>query len=380
MADRRVRGMRSLMRGRSGSDRDSPERSMDPRSAGDEPAAPRSLVIDNAIYVNGRRTATPESLPDAFEWLKNTSGSMAWIGFYRPEEAVILNVAEEFDLHELAVEDAIVAHQRPKADRYGDTLFVVLRPARYLDETEEVDFGELHVFVGQNFVITVRHSEAPDLSQVRRRMEGDPELLGQGPQAVLYAIMDAVVDGYAPVVAGLQNDIDEIEVQVFGNEPGVSRRIYELSREVIEFQRATRPLLGMIEGFIAGAAKYGVDGELQRYLRDVADHAITVAERVSGFRQMLHDILVVNSTMVAMAQNEHMTNLTEASNAQNEEVKKISAWAAILFAPTLVGTIYGMNFDVMPEIHWALGYPFAVLLMAGVCASLYLVFKRRDWL
>lgn len=353
---------------------------MDPRSAGDEPSAPRSLVIDNAIYVNGRRTATPESLPDAFEWLKNTSGSMAWIGFYRPEEAVILNVAEEFDLHELAVEDAIVAHQRPKADRYGDTLFVVLRPARYLDETEEVDFGELHVFVGQNFVITVRHSEAPDLSQVRRRMEGDPELLGQGPQAVLYAIMDAVVDGYAPVVAGLQNDIDEIEVQVFGNEPGVSRRIYELSREVIEFQRATRPLLGMIEGFIAGAAKYGVDGELQRYLRDVADHAITVAERVSGFRQMLHDILVVNSTMVAMAQNEHMTNLTEASNAQNEEVKKISAWAAILFAPTLVGTIYGMNFDVMPEIHWALGYPFAVLLMAGVCVSLYLVFKRRDWL
>ncbi|ACZ89142.1 magnesium and cobalt transport protein CorA [Streptosporangium roseum] len=380
MADRRVRGMRSLMRGRSGAVRDSPERSMDPRSAGDEPPSPRSHVIDNAIYVNGRRTATPGSLPEAFECLKNTPDSMAWIGFYRPEDAVILNVAEEFDLHELAVEDAIVAHQRPKADRYGDTLFVVLRPARYVDEAEEVDFGELHLFVGRNFVITVRHSEAPDLSQVRRRMEGDPELLGQGPQAVLYAIMDAVVDGYAPVVAGLQNDIDEIEVQVFGNEPGVSRRIYELSREVIEFQRATGPLLGMIEGFIAGAAKYGVDQELQRYLRDVADHAITVAERVSGFRQMLHDILVVNSTMVAQAQNEHMTNLTEASNAQNEEVKKISAWAAILFAPTLVGTIYGMNFDDMPEIHWDLGYPFAVLLMAGVCTTLYVVFKRRDWL
>ncbi|WP_433239840.1 magnesium and cobalt transport protein CorA [Streptosporangium sp. CA-135522] len=380
MADRRVRSMRSLMRGRPGTVRDSPERSMDPRSASGEPPAERSHVVDNAIYVNGRRTATPRSLPDAFECLKNTPDSMAWIGFYRPEEAVIFNVAEEFDLHELAVEDAIVAHQRPKADRYGDTLFVVLRPARYLDEIEEVDFGELHLFVGRNFVISVRHSEAPDLSQVRRRMESDPELLGQGPQAVLYAIMDAVVDGYAPVVAGLQNDIDEIEVQVFGNEPGVSRRIYELSREVIEFQRATRPLLGMIEGFIAGSAKYGVDQELQRYLRDVADHAITVAERVSGFRQMLHDILVVNSTMVAQAQNEHMTNLTEASNAQNEEVKKISAWAAILFAPTLVGTIYGMNFDVMPEIHWAMGYPFAVLLMAGVCLTLYLVFKRRDWL
>ncbi|WP_440063933.1 magnesium and cobalt transport protein CorA [Streptosporangium sp. OZ121] len=381
MTDRRMRGLRSLMRGRPGTGRESPERSMDPRSVGDgRPVPPRSRVIDNAIYVNGHRAATPESLPDAFERLKNTPDSMAWIGFYRPEDGVILNVAEEFDLHELAVEDAIVAHQRPKADRYGDTLFVVLRPARYLDEAEEVDFGELHVFVGRNFVITVRHSEAPDLSQVRRRMQHDPELLGQGPQAVLYAILDAVVDGYAPVVAGLQNDIDEIEVQVFGNEPGVSRRIYELSREVIEFQRATQPLLGMIEGFIAGAAKYGVDQELQRYLRDVADHAITVAERVSGFRQMLHDILVVNSTMVAQAQNEHMTNLTEASNAQNEEVKRISAWAAILFAPTLVGTIYGMNFDVMPEIHWKWGYPFAVLLMAGVCLTLYLVFKRRDWL
>ncbi|MFF5207423.1 magnesium and cobalt transport protein CorA [Streptosporangium sp. NPDC000396] len=380
MADRQMRGLRSLMRGRPGIVKDSPERSMDPRPADEEPPSSLSHVIDNAIYVNGRRVATPESLPEAFECLKNTPGSMAWIGFYRPADSVIFNVAEEFDLHELAVEDAIVAHQRPKADRYGDTLFVVLRPARYLDESEEVDFGELHVFVGQNFLITVRHSEAPDLSQVRRRMEGDPELLGQGPQAVLYAIVDAVVDGYAPVVAGLQNDIDEIEVQVFGNEPAVSRRIYELSREVIEFQRATRPLLGMIEGLIAGAAKYGVDEELQRYLRDVADHAITVAERVSGFRQMLHDILVVNSTMVAQAQNEHMTNLTEASNAQNEEVKKISAWAAILFAPTLVGTIYGMNFDVMPEIHWAWGYPFAVLLMAAVCTTLYLVFKRRDWL
>jgi len=382
VTDRRMRGLRSLMRGRSAdTGRESPERSMDPRSAGERrPVPPRSRVIDNAIYVNGHRAATPESLPEAFERLKNTPDSMAWIGFYRPEDSVILNVAEEFDLHELAVEDAIVAHQRPKADRYGDTLFVVLRPARYLDETEEVDFGELHLFVGKNFVITVRHSEAPDLSQVRRRMQRDPELLGQGPQAVLYAVLDAVVDGYAPVVAGLQNDIDEIEVQVFGNEPGVSRRIYELSREVIEFQRATQPLLDMVEGFIAGAEKYGVDQELQRYLRDVADHVITVAERVSGFRQMLHDILVVNSTMVAQAQNEHMTNLTEASNAQNEEVKRISAWAAILFAPTLVGTIYGMNFDVMPEIHWAWGYPFAIMLMAGVCLSLYLVFKRRDWL
>ena len=305
---------------------------------------------------------------------------MAWIGLYRPAEAQLLAVAEEFGLHELAVEDAIVAHQRPKLERYGDTLFVVLRAARYLDEVEEVDFGEIHVFVGPNFVLTVRHSQAPDLAAVRRRMEGDPDLLRLGPEAVLYAILDAVVDGYAPVVAGLQNDIDEIETEVFGGDPKVSRRIYELSREVIEFQRATRPLLGMLDGLMAGFDKYGTDEELQRYLRDVADHATTVAERVDGFRQMLADILTVNATLVSQAQNEEIKHLTEASYAQNEEIKKISAWAAILFAPTLIGTVYGMNFEHMPELHWVFGYPFALALMLLVCVTLYVIFKRRGWL
>ncbi len=289
-------------------------------------------------------------------------------------------MAEEFKLHELAVEDAIVAHQRPKLERYGDTLFVVLRPARYLDAIEEVAFGELHVFVGQDFVVTVRHSEAPDLATVRRRMEDDPELLRRGPEAVLYAILDAVVDGYAPVVAGLQNDIDEIETEVFRGDPKVSRRIYELSREVIEFQRATRPLVQMLDALVAGFDKYEIDEELQRYLRDVTDHATTVMERVDGFRQMLQDILTVNATLVGQAQNEEMKGLTEASYAQSEEIKKISSWAAILFAPTLVGTVYGMNFDHMPELHWLLGYPLALLLMAAVSAVLYAVFRRAGWL
>jgi magnesium transporter len=380
VTDRRVRGLRSLVRGRSGIVRDSPERSMDPRSADDKPIPPRSHIIDNAIYVNGCRSATPESLREAFESLKSTPGSMAWIGFYRPEDAVILNVAEKFDLHELAVEDAIVAHQRPKADRYGDTLFVVLRPARYLDEVEEVDFGELHVFVGHNFVITVRHSEAPDLSQVRSRMQDDPELLGQGPQAVLYAILDAVVDGYAPVVAGLQNDIDEIEVQVFSGDPGASRRIYELSQEVLDFQRAVQPLTGILGAITAGFDKYHVDEELRSYLRDVADHVTQVTERVENFRLQLRDVLTVNATLVAQRQNDEIRELTLTSIAQGEEVKKISAWAAILFAPSLVGGVYGMNFEHMPETDWHYGYPFAVVLMALVSMALYLVFKRRDWI
>ncbi|EHI44094.1 magnesium:cobalt transporter CorA [Rhodococcus opacus PD630] len=344
-----------------------------------EPTPAEETVVNSAVYRDGRKTATPATLSEALASLPDAS-SMAWIGMYRPNDAQLYAAAKQFDLHELAVEDAIVAHQRPKLERYGKTLFVVLRAARYCDETERVEFGELHVFCGPTFVLTVRHSESPDLSAVRRRMESNPDLLRLGPEAVLYAILDAVVDGYAPVVAGLQNDIDEIETEVFSGAPGVSRRIYELTREVIEFQRATRPLLGMLRGLSAGFEKYNTDEELQRYLRDVTDHATVVVERADGFRQLLGNILTVNATLVSQEQNEEMRNLTQASYAQNEEIKKVSAWAAILFAPTLIGTVYGMNFDHMPELHWVGGYPFALSLMMLTCAGLYTIFKRRGWL
>ncbi|MFP1625013.1 magnesium and cobalt transport protein CorA [Streptomyces sp. 5K101] len=343
-------------------------------------AKDQGSVVQAVLYRDGRRVANPESLTETFGQLRQYPGGMAWIGLHRPSEAELHSLAAEFDLHELAVEDALEAHQRPKLERYGDTLFVVLRAARYLDAQEEVDFGELHVFVGKDFLITVRHGAAPDLSAVRHRMEKTPELLALGPEAVLYAILDAVVDGYAPVVAGVQNDIDEIETEVFGGDPAVSRRIYELSREMVEFQRATRPLVSMLHGLMAGFAKYGTHEELQRYLRDVADHVTHTSERVDGFRQALTDILTVNATLVTQQQNAEMRALAEAGFEQNEEIKKISSWAAILFAPTLVGTIYGMNFDAMPELNWTFGYPFAILLMAAVCTSLYFVFKRRDWL
>lgn len=358
---------------------------MAPRHPGQTPPAAaqsgvvESSVVNSAVYRDGRRISSPATLAEALASLPDES-SMAWIGLYRPDDAQLNAAAEQFDLHELAVEDAIVAHQRPKLERYGDTLFVVLRAARYLDESESVDFGELHIFCGPTFVLTVRHSESPDLSAVRDRMEGDPELLKLGPEAVLYAILDAVVDGYAPVVAGLQNDIDEIETEVFSGDPMVSRRIYELSREVVEFQRATKPLLGMLRALSAGFDKYNTDEELQKYLRDVTDHATTVVERVDGFRELLGSILALNATLVSQAQNEEMRNMTEASYAQNEEIKKVSAWAAILFAPTLIGTVYGMNFDNMPELHWAGGYPFALMLMVLTCTGLYTIFKRRGWL
>ncbi|MEU9718306.1 magnesium and cobalt transport protein CorA [Streptomyces sp. NPDC047976] len=352
-----------------------------PPATAPSPAPPdRESVIDSAVYRDGRRVASPTTLADTFRLLREQPDGMAWIGLHRPTESQLHSLAAEFDLHPLSIEDALEAHQRPKLERYGDTLFVVLRAARYLDALEEVDFGELHIFVGPDFLITVRHGAAPDLTTVRRRMEETPDLLSLGPEAVLYAILDAVVDGYAPVVAGVQTDMDEIETEVFRGDPEVSRRIYELSREMVEFQRATRPLVGMLHGLMAGFAKYGTDEELQRYLRDVADHVTHTSERVDGFRQALTEILTVNATLVSQQQNAEMRALAEAGFEQNEEIKKISSWAAILFAPTLVGTIYGMNFETMPELKWAAGYPFAILLMAVVCISLYVIFKKRDWL
>ncbi|TFB96061.1 magnesium and cobalt transport protein CorA [Cryobacterium sp. HLT2-28] len=336
-------------------------------------------LIDNAIYVNGRRAATPKTLDETYEVMKANNG-FAWIGMYRPSEREVRSVAAEFSLHHLAVEDALKGHQRAKLERFDDILFVVLRPARYIDDEERVEFGELHVFVGPDFVVTIRHAESPNLARVRERMESTPELLAFGPEAVLYAILDQIVDEYGPVVAGLENDIDEIEDQLFDGDQEVSRRIYALSREVIEFQRATQPLVGMLEALQRGFDKYSVDVELHHHLRDVLDHTLRVAERGDAFRQLLDNALIVHSTLVTQRQNDETRRLSETSLAQSEEVKKISSWAAILFAPTLVGTIYGMNFTHMPELKWVFGYPFALGLMVAMGFGLYWVFKKNNWL
>ena len=336
-------------------------------------------VVDNAIYRGGRRVATPASLAETFE-SREAHGGFAWIGLYRPLDAEIDALANEFGLHPLSVEDAKKGHQRAKLERYGDTLFVVLRPARYLDDVEQVEFGELHVFIGPDFAITIRHAESPDLGRVRRRLEGNPELLARGPEAVLYAVLDEVVDEYVPVDLGLENDIDEIEEQLFSGDPEVTRRIYDLASEVMEFQRATRPLVGMFDALERGFEKYGVELELQRYLRDVKDHVIRIVEHGDGFRQLLQNALQVHSTLVAQRQNEEIRVLSETALAQSEQTKKISSWAAIIFAPSLIAAVYGMNFVYMPELDWPWGYPFAVALMLGFAAGLYAVFKRRGWL
>jgi len=323
------------------------------------------MIVDNALYVDGRRAEESGSLQETYEGVRQRRG-VAWIALYKPTEEEFGSVAREFGLHPLAVEDPIKAPLRTKLEHYEGTLFLVLKAARYLDESETVEFGEVDIFVGENFVVMVLRGEPAALAPMRERLEGEPELLRRGPEAILYAIIERVVDGYAPVVAGLENDIDEIETEVFSGNAGVSRRIYELSREVIEFQRATGPLPDIIDRLISGGEAPEVDAELQKYLHIVHDRALRITERAEGFRQLLQNILSVN--------------LTGASIAQNDQVKKISAWAAILFAPTLIGTVYGMNFGKMPELHWTFGYPFAMVLMLMVSVTLYLVFKRRGWL
>ncbi|GAA4794177.1 magnesium and cobalt transport protein CorA [Actinomycetospora chlora] len=342
-------------------------------------------VVDNAVYVRGERETEPGSLDGTLALLRDRDGDgpdagFAWIGLLRPDQDELDRLAKELSLPALAVEDAVHAHQRPKLERYDDVEFVVLRPAWYVDEDEDVQVGEIHLFLGRDFVVTVRHAETPDLSSVRSRLEGDPALLAQGPRAVLYAVLDRVVDDYHPVVRGLRHDIDQIETQVFGGDPSVSRRIYQLSREVIELQRAVDPLRDVLDGLLDETTDDPEGVMLHRALRDVADHVAQTSESADNFRQLLGNILQVNAALVGQRQNEEMRTLSETSLAQGEEVKKISSWAAILFTPSLIGAIYGMNFDEMPELHWAFGYPMALGLMVLTSVILYLVFRHRGWL
>ncbi len=350
-------------------------------------------VVDNAVYRSGYRKAEPDSLDGTLGLLRDEESQdgvaarpgtdFAWIGLLRPDDAEMARLARDFGLPDLAVEDAVTAHQRPKIERYDDIEFVVLRPAWYVDEDEDVQVGEIHLFLGADFVVAVRHAEQPDLASVRQRLEADPNLLSVGPRAVLYGILDRIVDDYAPVISELRRDIDQIETEVFGGDPDVSRRIYRLSREVIEFQRATDPLRGMLGFLLQETDEDGADAamiDLHRNLRDVADHVEQAVEAADGYRQLLERLLTVNASLVGQRQNEEMRNLSVNSLAQGEEVKRISSWAAILFTPSLIGAVYGMNFEHMPELSWQYGYPFAIGLMIVASVVLYLVFKKRGWL
>jgi magnesium transporter len=324
------------------------------------------MIADNAIYVDGRRAAQqPSSLQETYEALRQLDDAVAWIDLHEPTQEEFESVAQELELSPRVIEGAIKPQQRPKLVRYGDSLFVVLKTARYLDEPEKVEFSEVHVLVGKDFIVTVRYEEIPALEEVRRRLEGEPESLRQGPQPILREIMDQIVDDYEPVLEGLGTDIQEVEDEVFGGNADVSQRIYELSRELVQFQRATSPLARSLE---RGGERneHDIDPELRSYLRELHDRVLRVEEPTEGFRDMLSDILVVNLTLIGVR--------------QNDQTKKISAWAAILIVPTLITGIYGMNFDFMPELHWTFGYPFALALMVSISVGLYAVFRHVRWL
>jgi magnesium transporter len=304
------------------------------------------------------------SLEDAASICDRGEG-FVWLGLFEPDATMLADVQDRFYLHELAVEDAQSFHLRPKIEQYADGVqFVVLRTARYDDEKEEVEFGEISLFLSREFAITVRQGVASDLRQARQRLERRPELLQEGPASVLWAVLDQVVDNYAPVVEGLERDIEEVEATVFSASAAPAQRIYFLRREVTDFYRAVHPLLGPLEALERGG--YRVSEPLRQYFRDVNDHLKLVNEEVSAQRDLLVTVLQANMAMLSVQ--------------QNEVVRTISGWAAIIAVPTLVASIYGMNFDNMPELGWQLGYPGALALMFLIGLGLYTYFKRVRWL
>ncbi|MFY1678658.1 MULTISPECIES: magnesium and cobalt transport protein CorA [unclassified Streptomyces] len=348
---------------------------------GDRGTAPRegagSAVVDCAVYVDGRREGGGPLTPHEAVRRARGRGGFVWIGLHEPTEDEFAGVAREFGLHPLAVEDAVQAHQRPKLERYDDCLVTVFRTVHYLDHDrhaahdEVVETGEVMCFTGKDFFITVRHGGQGSLRALRHRLQQRPESLSRGPSAVLHAIADHVVDGYIAVVDAVQDDIDEVETEVFSlGRKGTPRgtdagRIYRLKREVLEFKRAVAPLARPLR-LLSERPMPLVDPEIQKYFRDVADHLARVREQVVGFDDLLNSIL--------------QANLAQASVAQNEDMRKITSWAAIIAVPTMVCGVYGMNFDHMPEVHWRYGYPLVLGVTVTLCLGIHRTLKRNGWL
>jgi magnesium transporter len=325
------------------------------------------VIVDCAHYRDGvRQHEEALSLEQAAACAKKGEGEFVWVGLFEPTDEEMQEVASLFGLHELAVEDAERAHQRPKMEDYEDSYFIVLKTARYHDESETVHFGEIDLFVGSGYAVHVRHGEGSGLRGARRRLQQRPDLMKLGPAAVVWAIVDQVVDDYEPVVAGIDDDIEEVERAVFDPEAAApTERIYFLKREVIEFHRATWPLLGPLESIERGAFPQ-MDDQLRRFFRDVADHARRVDEAVTSQRELLTSVLEANLALVSVN--------------QNEVVKRISGYAALIAVPTFIASVYGMNFEYMPELDWRVGYPLALALMAAVVAFLFVVLRRARWI
>ena len=326
------------------------------------------MIVDSALYRDGVRVAGGGDPPD-YATLRagvRRPGDFVWLGLHSPSAEELAAVADAFGLHPLAVEDAVHAHQRPKLELYGESLFLVLKTLWYVDDTDQVETGEVNVFVGEDFVVTVRHGAGSALEPARLALEADPRLAAQGPSAVVHAVADRVVDGYLGVVAELQTDVDEVETSVFsGLRTRDSARIYTLKRELAEVRRAVQPLREPVRRLAAGQiARVASDNE--PVLPAVLDHLTRAAEDVD--------------TMEALLSSAFEAHLAQISVQQNDDMRKISAGAALVVVPTLIAGVYGMNFRHMPELEWTLGYPFALLLMASVVAGLWVFFKRSGWL
>jgi magnesium transporter len=325
------------------------------------------VIVDCAHYRDGaRQHEGPLGLEQAAEIAARGGGNdFVWLGLHEPDPEELELARRLFGLHELAIEDAGKAHERPKLEDYDDSYFIVLKTARYDDAREEVDFGEVDIFIGSGYVITVRHGAGSELGPARQRLEDRAELLREGPVSVVWAVTDKVVDDYIPVVDGIDNDIQEVEEQVFAGQANATARIYFLKREVIQFHRAVFPLLAPLEAIERGGFPE-VGENARRFLRDVADHARRVDEQVDSHRELLTSILEANLALLSVK--------------QNEVVRAISAWAAIIAVPTFIASVYGMNFEYMPELDTRLGYPLVLALMAACVLVLHRFFKRIEWL
>jgi len=323
------------------------------------------MIVDCAHYHDGVRQDTgPLGIREAATHASE-EGSFVWLGLLEPSHEELEEVRVSFGLHELAIEDAQRAHQRAKLEDYETGWFAVLKTAKYDEEREEVDFGEIHMFIGSGYLIAVRHGEASELKPARKRLEERPDLLVHGPVAAAWAILDKVVDDYDPVATGIEDDIEEVEDQVFAGADDPSQRIYSLKREVIEFHRAVHPLMGPLEALERGSI-VEIDDGMARYFRDVADHARRVHEQVQSQRELLTSVLEAN--------------LVQISLRQNAVVRTISGWAAIIAVPTFIASVYGMNFDHMPELHERIGYPLALAVMAIAVFALHRYFSKIGWI
>jgi magnesium transporter len=322
------------------------------------------VIVNCAAYEQGARCAKGLGVAEVREAARK-DGVFAWVGVFQPTREELESIAAEFGLHELAVEDALKAHQRPKAELYDDTLFVVVKTAHYVDSNEVIEVGELMLFVNPSFIITVRHGEG-ELTGVRQRLEKRPEMLKRGPGIVLYAILDHAVDGYEDAAQGVDVDVQEVERQVFsGERTNPAERIYKLEREVLDFYAAVAPLSVAVEALARGDFAV-IPEKLHEYFRDIHDHLRRVDGRIAAFRELLGSAL--------------QANLTQVSVRQNEDMRKISAWVAILAVPTMIAGIYGMNFHDMPELRWRFGYPAVLVVIVLACLLLYRRFKRVGWL